>query len=147
MTPEDVPAGPIMVDTNVFSIIFTKKLNSRWSEFARLLTGHILVMSFASYGEALAFGHKAKWGQRRMAELQSALRGYIVARYDAEIVRLWAPMHAKLSGHLHKGGTNDLWTAACALAADPQLPLATADLADFQKIADESGLSLIHPDL
>lgn len=68
--------------------------------------------------------------------------------YSVKSVELWARMHAKLAGHLHNGGTNDLWTAACALAIDPQLPIVTNNLKDFQAIQREfPDLLLIHPDL
>jgi len=57
-------------------------------------------------------------------------------------------MHSKLSGHLHKGGTNDLWTAACALSVNPKLPVVTNNLNDFEVIASHfTDLKLVHPDL
>lgn len=57
-------------------------------------------------------------------------------------------MHAKLAGHLHKGGTNDPWTAACALSLTPSLPIVTNNLSDFQTIAAAFGdLNVVHPSL
>jgi predicted nucleic acid-binding protein len=147
VTPKDVPPGPIMVDTNVFSFIYFKKSGSPWRAFEQLLGGHVLAMSFASLGEALAYGHMRGLGDRRMSDLLARLRTYVIIPFDIAVVQQWAPLHAKLNGHLKKGGANDLWTAACALAADPPLPVATDDLTDFQKIAETSGLKLIHPDL
>jgi predicted nucleic acid-binding protein len=68
--------------------------------------------------------------------------------YNVEIVERWAEMHAKLSGHLHKGGTNDLWTAACAVAMHPQLPVVTNNLGDFRTIAASfPELRVVHPDI
>lgn len=66
--------------------------------------------------------------------------------YSVRVVEIWAEMNAKVSGHLHKGGANDLWTAACATALDPQLPIVTNNLKDFQAIASAfSAVQIIHP--
>jgi predicted nucleic acid-binding protein len=56
-------------------------------------------------------------------------------------------MHVKLRGHLHNGGANDLWTAACALAQPRPLPIATNNVNDFQAIAKHFPVQLVHPDL
>lgn len=62
------------------------------------------------------------------------------------MVEIWAEMNAKVSGHLHKGGTNDLWTAACATALVPQLPIVTNNLKDFRAIASAfPDVQVIHP--
>jgi hypothetical protein len=61
---------------------------------------------------------------------------------------LTAPLHIKLSGHLQRGGTNDLWTAATAIAKDPVLPIVTNNLRDFRTIAAASeGLLVVHQTL
>jgi hypothetical protein len=44
--PEEVPVGPLLVDTDVFSYLFGRK--GRYEEFGPLLEGHLLCMSFAS---------------------------------------------------------------------------------------------------
>jgi len=54
-------------------------------------------------------------------------------------------MHAILSGHLQAKGTNDLWTAATALASDPKLAIATSNRGDFDTIAAEFGVELLDP--
>jgi predicted nucleic acid-binding protein len=61
------------------------------------------------------------------------------------VVDRWAALHARFKGRLKEGGTNDLWVAACCLVLD--LPLATGNLSDFQTIANEFPLRLVHPDL
>ena len=58
-----------------------------------------------------------------MEDLREALRQYVVLPYDDVVAEHWAPMHVKLSGHLHDGGTNDLWTAACALTQPDPVPI------------------------
>jgi len=83
-----------------------------------------------------------------MRDLRARLKGFVVIPYDERVVSSWARMHAKLSGHLHKGGTNDFWTAACALSLNPRLPIVTNNLNDFHTIAGEfPDLILIHPNL
>lgn len=146
MRAADVPAGPLVVDTDVFSYLRTQR--GRHAEFADLIGGHVLAVSFATYGEALAGGYKTKLGRRRMDELRRALNGFVVLPYSRAVVEAWAPLHARLFGHLHDGGANDLWTAACALVQSPPLPVVTNNLHDFRAVAsEEPGLRLVHPDL
>jgi predicted nucleic acid-binding protein len=146
MRAVDVPDGPLLVDSDVVSYWLIEAEQGK--EFSSLVAGHEQAISFATYGELLAFGHKSRWGERRMHILHNRLKAFVVVPYTARAVELWAEMHAKLAGHLHKGGTNDLWTAACALAMIPQLPIATNNLRDFQTIAVAfPDLRLIHPDL
>lgn len=146
MRAAEVPAGPLVVDTDVFS--YLRAGRGRHAEFAALLAGHVLTVSFATYGEALAGGYSAHLGERRMDALRATLGGFVVLPYSAAVVEAWAPLHAKLSGQLHRGGANDLWTAACALVQSPPLPVVTNNLHDFTAIAAaHPELQLIHPDL
>ena len=125
----EVPDGPLLVDTDVFSYLFAE--HERYVPFKPLLQGHLLCMSFASYAEALCLGYQRGWGSVRMAKLRTALRYYVILPYDDAVAEHWAPMHVKIRGHLHNGGTNDLWTAACALAQPRPLPIVTNNLNDF----------------
>lgn len=110
MNPEDVPDGPLLIDTDVVS--YWLMGTGLGNAFGALVAGHEQAVSFAT------------------------------------VVELWAEMHAKLSGHLQKGGANDLWTAACALSLSPQLPVVTNNLSDFGTISKSfPELRLIHPDL
>jgi len=73
--------------------------------------------------------------------------GSWVLPYSA-VVEAWAPLHAKLFGQLHRGGANDLWTAACALVQVPPLPVVTNNLSDFRAVAAvRPELQLVHPDV
>lgn len=146
MKPEDVPAGPLLVDTDVVSYWVLKA--DQAAAFTELVAGRPQAISFATYGELLAIGHKLTWGERRLNELRAHLKTFVVLPYQASVVELWAQMHAKLAGHLHNGGANDLWTAACALTMDPQLPVVTNNLKDFRSIQRSfPTLRLVHPDL
>jgi predicted nucleic acid-binding protein len=142
---QDVPDGPLLVDTDVFSYLAYGKEQS--AAFVPLLTGHLLCMSFASYAEALALGHQRRWGTTRMESLRTALRQYVVLPYDEVVAEMWAPMHVRLAGHLHGGGANDLWTAACALAQGPSLPIVTNNLRDYLAIAEHFPVRILHPEL
>lgn len=146
MKPEDVPAGPLLVDTDVVSYWVLKA--DQAAAFTELVAGRPQAISFATYGELLAIGHKLTWGERRLNDLRAHLKTFVVLPYQAGVVELWARMHAKLAGHLHNRGTNDLWTAACALTMDPQLPVVTNNLKDFRSIQGSfPALRLVHPDL
>jgi predicted nucleic acid-binding protein len=146
MNPEDVPDGPLLIDTDVVSYWLLQ--TERGKAFSVLVADHEQAVSFATYGELLANAHRGRWGQRRLEMLRNQLKTFVVVPYTAQVVELWAEMHAKLSGHLQKGGTNDLWTAACALALSPQLPIVTNNLSDFRTIAKAfPELRLVHPDV
>lgn len=146
MKREDVPEGPLLVDTDVVTMLRIGR--GRHADFAPLVAGHLLAVSFATYGEVLAHGHLDRLGTRRMDAIRQVLRRYVVLPYNLAVVETWAPLHAKLSGHLASKGTNDLWTAACALTASPQLPIVTHNLRDFEKVAREApSLRLVHPDM
>jgi predicted nucleic acid-binding protein len=129
MKPADVPAGPLLVDTDVVSYWVLKA--DQAAAFTELVAGRPQAISFATYGELLAVGHKATWGERRLNELRAHLKTFVVLPYQASVVELWARMHAKLAGHL-----------------DPQLPVVTNNLKDFRSIQRSfPALRLVHPDL
>ena len=146
MTPDDVPAGPLMVDADVVSYVHAQ--SGRHGDFEQLLDGHLLVVSFATYAEVLARGFKAGLGTRRMDALRATLARYVVLPYSADVAETWAQVAPKVRGHLHAGGANDVWTAAAAVAHDPPLPVVTNNLTDFQSIqVHVPSLHLINPDL
>ena len=145
MRPEDVPGVPLLIDTDVVSYWVAQ--SQLGEAFTPLVAGHDLAISFATYGELLANTYRAGWKERRRQSLRTQLSAFVVVPYTVKVVELWAEMHAKLSGHLQKGGTNDLWTAACALSLNPQLPIATNNLSDFQTIARTFPIRLVHPTL
>lgn len=146
MKSQDIPPGPVLVDTDVISYWVTGHNNG---ESFKTLTGNReMAISFATWGELLANFYCLQWGAKRISQLQTQLKAFVVVPYSIQVVELWARMHSKLSGHLHKGGTNDLWTAACALSVTPNLPIVTNNLKDFQAISGHfPELRIIHPDL
>lgn len=146
MKPDDVPAGPLLIDTDVATWLLTGGREARpWQP---LLRGHLLTLSFVNVGELLALPISRGWGSTRLAAWSDSIKGnFVVLPFNAAITAQWAPLHVKYRGHLQRGGANDLWVAASALSADPPLPLATGNLSDFTKIEADHPLQLIHPDL
>ncbi len=145
MRPEDVPAGPILVDTDVATWLLTGAVQRE--PWLPLLRGHVLVLSFANVGELLALPVVRSWGRDRSGAWSDGIRKtFVVLPFTIAVAEQWATLHVKYRGHMQHGGANDLWVAASALSADPLLPLATNNLSDFTKVAMDHPLHLIHPE-
>lgn len=146
MSPEDVPDGPLCVDTDAFSFMHLRR--GRHEDFRQLVSGHLLTVSFATVGELRAGPIRAGWGERRVQRLEQMLRqNYIVLSPTDAVVHKYAQLQARFGGRLKDGGVNDMWTAACALAQPEPIPIVTNNLGDFQTIADEFDLTIVHPDV
>lgn len=146
MTPDEVPAGPLLIDTDVASWLLTSVPES--DPWKPLLRGHLLTLSFVNVGELLALPISRTWGETRTAAWREAIRRhFVVLPFDVAVTEQWAPLHVRYRGHMQGGGANDLWVAASALSVDPQLPIATNNLSDFSKIAADHRLKLVHPSL
>ena len=144
MQPEDVPPGPLAVDTDAFSAVHWGK--GRRREFGGLIAGHPLAMPFPVVGELKVGAIRGRLGNRSVAELERAIAACVVIPSDARVVEPWAAIRAKLISQLKGEGINDLWTAACCVVHD--LPLVTNNLGDFQTIQKVApSLQLVHPDL
>lgn len=150
MRPEDVPEGPLLVDTDVFTFLTWRSGKSRWTEFAALVDGHPLALPFAVIAELRSGAIKAVrsgvWTADKAERLDEAIRKVGVVPPTAAVTDHWAELHSVLHDRLKGGGVNDMWIAACALAYE--VPVVTANRADFDKIAAEfDDLKIIHPDL
>jgi predicted nucleic acid-binding protein len=142
--PDDVPAGPLAVDTDVFSMIHNRR--GRHAEFAPLIEGHPLALPFPVVGELKVGAIRGGLQSKRLDALNAAIRTCVVIPTDARVVDKWAELHARFLNRLKGEGINDLWIAACCLVQG--LPLVTNNLGDFGQIAGEfDDLRLIHPDL
>ena len=134
-----------MVDTDVATWLLTGAAQAE--PWKAVLRGRQLVISFATFGELMALPYVRGWQAPRTRDWEDAIRRtFIVLPHNSEVAKMWAPMHAKLRGHLHSQGTNDLWTAASALVAEPPLPIATGNRGDFETIANEFGVTLLLPE-
>lgn len=142
MNPADVPDGPLLVDTGVFSWVTWGR--QRHADFTALMLNHVLVLSFATVAELRYGALKAGWGHDKMRALEQRIATYLIIAATDAVTRKWAELNCSYKDKL---GVNDLWIAASALAQSEPLPLVTTDLSDFRSVASKFPLRLIHPDL
>lgn len=76
MQPSDVPDGPVLIDTDVFSFLLRKK--DRYVEFGALLVGHLHLVAIPTVGELRAGADRAGWGGKSLGALQAAIAGCVV---------------------------------------------------------------------
>ncbi len=146
MNPADVPGGPLLVDTDVFSWITWRR--GRYEEFDALIRGHTLALAFATVGEVRAGAVIARWGEQRLRQLEDRIsQNYVVLTATDPVTAKWAEINARLRDQLKGGGVNDMWIAACALAQPSPPPIVTGNLSDFGRIAAAFPVQLVHPDL
>lgn len=143
MRAADVPDKPLLVDTDVFSWITWRR--GRHAEFDELINGHLLALSFATVGELRA-GAIEGLGEKRRTILEDRIKQYVVLSATDAVTEWFAQIYARLHDRLKGGGVNDMWIAATALAQPEQLPVVTGNLTDFERIAAEFPLEIIHPD-
>jgi predicted nucleic acid-binding protein len=144
LTLIEPPDGPLMVDTDVFSIVTFRKDGA--DRFDPYFTGHV-ALSFATVGELRAGAINAKWGEKRRAELDERIRRCVVVPSSDAVVNAWALLHARCRGQLHNGGANDMWTAACAVSQPDPLPILTHNRKDFRQLRKaDPRIVLVHPD-
>ena len=100
-----------------------------------------MATTFVTEGELEKWAERRSWGPRRREELHRWTRRLYVLPYDQEVARLWGGLaaRAELRGRPRPG--NDMWIAACCLAAD--LPLLTLNEIDFRDFAEHEGLVLL----
>jgi len=142
--PEDVPEGPLLLDTDVFSWITWQR--DRFREFDALVKGHVLALSFATVAELRAGVIIGDWGEKRRRKLEERITRYVVLTATDPVTQRFAEIYARFRGQLKHDGINDMWIAATALAQPHQLPVVTGNRSDFERIATEFPLVIIHPD-
>jgi len=129
MTPEKVPEGPLNIDTNALKHLLRQAEEDE--PWLRLVEGHFLTISFATYGEQLALAIKNNWSEQRLADLEAKLNDYEVISGSILVAREYARLQAAFGTSQQK---NDLWVAACSLAQPVPFPVVTNDT-DFDRIA------------
>lgn len=103
----------VLLDTDVFSFLWQDRPEA--APYRPLVRGRIVVLSFTSVAEAHYGARRRHWGDRRMAELEAALRPYLVLPYNRELAVMWGPLRADLEAEGRAVAPNDLWIAATAL--------------------------------
>lgn len=142
MRPEDVPEGPLIVDTDVASWLRTG--HKRADSFKPLVRGHVLCLAFATVAELWAGAENANWGPARRDGLAAFIRAHVVLPVDEDVTMCWARVNAAFRDQID---VNDQWIAACALAQDPALPVVTGNLRHFRPITSRfPALRIVHPE-
>jgi predicted nucleic acid-binding protein len=142
--PEDVPPGPLLVDTDAFSWITWER--GRFDEFDALIEGHVLALSFATVAELRAGALIGSLGDKRRRILEERIARYIVLTATDPVTQRFAEIYARFRGQLKHDGINDMWIAATALAQPQQPPIVTGNRSDFERIATKFPLVIVHPD-
>ncbi len=138
-----MPDKPLLIDTDVFSWVTWRR--GRFAEFDALIEGHLLALSFATVGELRA-GAAENFEAKRRATLEARIRQYVVLSATDAVTHWFGEIYARLHDRLKGGGVNDMWIAATALAQPEQLPIVTGNLTDFERIAAEFPIGIVHPD-
>jgi predicted nucleic acid-binding protein len=122
----------VVVDTDAFSHLWQTPATA--SSFAAHLIDAVPVISFTTVAEVHFGAAKRGWGQRKIDQLDEALRRYVIAPYDDDLARLWGRLksQAQRSGHPlgQNSQTNDLWV--CATAIYHAAPLLTLNRRHFE---------------
>ena len=132
MNPIDLPAGPILADTNVFSIVWRGKPTAKdWTPF---YVGRLATVSFVTVGEVLKGAIKSGWSQASLDDFERQLRTYEVIPGTIAVARAYARIKAALEPRGLSVEDNDVWIAASALSQPVPLPILTTD-SDMDRIA------------
>jgi predicted nucleic acid-binding protein len=148
--PEQVPRGPLLVDTDVVSLLALNE--DRSDEFEALIRGHELFVCFVTVAEVETLLRLNVLDAGHQAALATALSGY--SRFEVDIdtvVERWADLRAATRSTTSRNDRerrqNDTWLAACAMAVTDPPAIVTADLSDLLPIARAAGLTVVHPDV
>ena len=126
----------LLIDTDILS--FTLKGDSRANQYASHLQGNRLAISLMTVAELYQWAAIHNWGERRISQLDTTLRDFLILPIDIQLCRVWGKVRAECRA----GGTpispQDAWIAASALYYD--IDMITHNVADFKSV---SGLRLI----
>lgn len=137
--PTPLPAGTVVVDTDVVSYLF--KGDSRSQAYARPLDHALILVSFMTVAELERWAEERNWSARGRQRLRAFLADYIPIHSSVELCRLWG---ATMAGARRRGRrieVADAWIAATALFYN--VPLVTHNPSDY---AGVDGLSVIGGD-
>lgn len=131
----------VLIDTDVASYLFKK--SPRAETFQTLLGDRSLALAFVSVAELLKWTVKRNWSPEKVAQLEAALRRFVVIPYDRDLAWTWARTTARCEEAGRPISSGDAWIAAAALRYD--LPLATNNLKHFEQVESLCGLRLLRP--
>lgn len=128
----------VLLDTDIFSFLFKK--DDRLQPYASHLKGKKLAISFMTVAELFQWASIRNWGIRRINQLEKSFDNYLIFPCDIELCRGWGEVRSMCRTVGHPISPQDAWIAATALRYE--LPLATHNISDFEKV---KGLNLIRP--
>ncbi len=120
---------PRVIDTNIVSYLM--KGHTLAESYRPHLEGYRLAISFMTVAELFEGALRARWGERKRATLEGALRSYLVIPSSPELCRSWGQI--RYERRRQPISSEDAWIAATALVHG--CPLVTHNVADFQGIA------------
>lgn len=129
----------LLLDTDVASFLF--KNSSRARVFRPLLDGKRPHLAFVSVAKLFKWTLKRHWGPKKMEQLETALRRYIILPYDRDMAWLWARVTAACEEVGRPLAPSDAWIAAAALRHD--VPLLTNNGRHFEAATVHCGLKLL----
>ena len=122
----------LLVDTDVVS--FLLKGDSRANQYAFIIQGHRLALSFMTVAELFQWAAVRNWGKERTAKLEKSLTNYLIIPVDIEICRIWGNLRAERQTIGRVISPQDAWIAATAIRHN--WPLVTNNAKDFQGISE-----------
>ena len=120
----------LLVDTNIVSYAF--KGDDRILLYREILEGKQLAISFMTVAELFQWTAVRNWGERRIKQLEAALRNYLHLPSDIEMCRLWGQVRAQCRAGGRPISPQDAWIGATALRYE--LPVVTHNSDDFKAI-------------
>lgn len=129
----------LLLDTDVASYLF--KNSPRAKPFRPLLKDKQPTLAFVSIAELYKWTLKRRWGPDKIAQLETALRRYVVIPYDRELAWAWARVVATCEDTGRPMSPSDAWIAAAALRH--QLPLLTNNVKHYEAAESLCGLQLL----
>ena len=116
--------GLVLLDTTVILHIVRGNETARRINAAMNLNGRPErpLISIVSIGEALGFAQYRSWGEDKMTRMRAILEHFVPIDINSQIVlEAYAAMHAHLVRKGRVLSDNDIWIAACAMAASATL--------------------------
>lgn len=120
----------VVVDTDIVSFLF--KGDSRAWLYRPYLQGKHLLVSFMTVAELYQWAYIRHWGKKRLVQLESAIKKFIVPPFDVELCKIWARIRAQRQAKGAPISVQDAWIAATALRYG--IPLVTHNNGDFEEI-------------
>lgn len=118
----------LLLDTDVASYLF--KNSPQAKVFQPHLVGKRPLLAFVSIAELLKWTLKRGWGPKKVQQLETALRRYVVIPYDRDLAWAWARVTATCEKVGQPIASSDAWIAAAALRHD--VPLLTNNRKHYQ---------------